>query len=46
MGTYYTPGASRADVIAELLTTQPYTNAENRTIQRRILAHCLKGNVL
>ena len=46
MGTYYTLGASRADVIAELLTTQPYMNAENKTIQRRILAHCLKGNVL
>jgi hypothetical protein len=47
MGTYYTPGASRADIIRELLDdVAPYTNSQCETVERQILAHCLRGNVL
>ena len=43
MGTYYTIGASKKDIIAEL--TQGWENRENGS-KCKILAHAIRGNVL
>jgi hypothetical protein len=46
MGTYYTSGASRRDIIAELVEGYSKPNNQGQLVTRTVLAHCCVGNIL